>query len=695
MARQRAVVIPGQVFDDFASRLAVWSDSSAFARVWLPLLAGSAYYLGARFGFLLTTHPTPVSTLWPPNAILLAFLLLQKRSRWPGILAATFAAHAWVELESGVPWLMMLCWYVSNVSEAMLGVFLLKRAGGAPPAFASFRYVLAFMLCAFASPFLTSFLDAGFVHLNGWGQSDYWTVWRTRFFSNVLATLTIVPAVVVVAENFERIKEGRGSRWMEAAILASLLVGLTWLVFVVPNPGNGITQALVSAVIPVLITATLRFGPLGASSGLLVCALVAVSGAASGRGPFTSGSTHQAVLSVQLFLIVTQVSLLVLAAVTTERARAEEQTRTKGEQLRLALFAASVTPWDWDISGDQLSGSEHLWKAFGAPPPESGAYQRFLEIVHPDDRRHVHAALALARQGQREVEVEFRATRADGSTGWFQSRATTIYDERGNASRMVGVNVDITDRKRAEMEIETRRREVTHLSRVALVGELSVVLAHELKQPLTAILYNAKTGQQLLTRPAPDLEQLGAILDDIVFDDGRATDVITRLRALLRNEDVRQELLDVNDLVRESIRIARQDLVLRHISWDTQLEPRPRPINADRIQMQQTLLNLLINSCESMDSVPIGTRRLVVTTTSHDDGVTISIADSGAGIPQDQVERIFDPFVTTKTQGLGLGLSICRSIVNGHGGRIWADSWPGGATIHVHLPAVPSSSEAA
>ena len=312
---------------------------------------------------------------------------------------------------------------------------------------------------------------------------------------------------------------------------------------------------------------------------------------------------------------------------------------------------------------------------------------RFLESVHPEDKAILTAAVTDALDG-RPLEIEYRVVLPDHSIRWWISRGRTSIDERGAAVRMLGVNLDITARKKAEAELLEQRREVAHLGRVAVVGELTMALAHELRQPLAAILANANAGQRLLARPQPDLCQIRAILDDIAADDARAADVITRLRALLRNDAVAKEPLDVNQVVREALLIARPDIAARRVSLNTRFEPGLPRIAADRVQLQQVLLNLAINGCEAMTDVSLGTRRLIVVTSVGVGGdVDITVSDVGQGIPPDRLEQIFEPFVTTKPQGLGLGLSICRSIVSAHGGRLEAENGPdGGATFRVSLP---------
>ncbi len=249
--------------------------------------------------------------------------------------------------------------------------------------------------------------------------------------------------------------------------------------------------------------------------------------------------------------------------------------------------------------------------------------------------------------------------------------------------------VDITDRRRLEQATARQRDELAHLSRVAMLGELSGSLAHELNQPLAAILSNAQAAQRYLAQSPPRAEQLTEILSDIVKSDHRARAVIQRLRSMLRKEPAQHDRLDLNELVEESLRLMRSDLLNRNVVVDTELAPALPAITGDRNQLQQVLLNLMMNGCDAMDAGQTDRRLQLRTRRSVQGGVEFAVADRGAGIAPADLERIFEPFVTTKAQGLGLGLAICRSIVEAHGGRLWAsNNAERGASLHCELPAM-------
>jgi C4-dicarboxylate-specific signal transduction histidine kinase len=220
-----------------------------------------------------------------------------------------------------------------------------------------------------------------------------------------------------------------------------------------------------------------------------------------------------------------------------------------------------------------------------------------------------------------------------------------------------------------------------------MLGELSGSLAHELNQPLTAILSNAQAAQRFLAQSPPRVDKLAEILVDIVKSDHRAGAVIQRLRSLLRKEAPEHHPLDVNELVEESLRLMRSDFLNRQVVVRSELAPALPAVSGDRNQLQQVLLNLFINGCDAMAGHGAPRRLLVRTLEVANGNVEISVADEGAGIPSADLERIFEPFVTTKSNGLGLGLVICRSIVEAHGGRLWAtNNADRGATLRCDLP---------
>jgi PAS domain S-box-containing protein len=313
---------------------------------------------------------------------------------------------------------------------------------------------------------------------------------------------------------------------------------------------------------------------------------------------------------------------------------------------------------------------------------------KFIELVPEAARPAILNQVASLVQKPRTERWEHEVLQLDGKARWQQWVDHVIVDSTGRFAEIQAIGQDTTDLRRAEFEAEERRKEVTHLTRVAIVGELSGALAHEINQPLFAILSNAQAAKRLLGKDPVDLEEIDSILGDIISDDHRAAEIINRMRALMKKGKARLQPLAVNDLATEVLGLARSELIVRKIAVTTRLTPGLPDIHGDRVQLQQVLLNLIMNACEAMAANDGSEKNLEVSTGRDGMGsLQVTVADRGPGIPSELLEKIFEPFITTKVQGLGLGLSISRSIVAAHGGRIWVANNPDrGASFFVSLP---------
>jgi PAS domain S-box-containing protein len=435
------------------SRAPVHTTDSAWSAV-LPIaaLVAASYYLTAVIGFQFALQPGSVSTLWMPNSILLAGLLLTPKRWWWFVILAVLPAHFASELSSGVPTAMVLSWFVSNVAQALIAAFSLCWFVKDRLRFDRFRDVTIFLLLgAFLAPFLSSFLDAALVKLNGWGNNAYWDVWRVRFLSNALATLTLVPVVVLwVGGGIAALRKATPRRYVEAFLLTMGLFAVSLLVFDTQGLGEDTLSRLYWP-LPFLLWATVRFGPRGVSTALLLVMFLAIGGASRGAGPFVTSSSANNAQSIQWFLIVVSIPLMALAAVIEERRRAEASARQNEERLTLALNAAQMGTWDWQITDNTLVWTEDTKRIFGLTEDPKDVLESFFQLVHPDDLPAVKLAIEHAIQDGDPYEVEFRLLR--NGDRWVLSKGNVLYDESGRPSRMLGISLDLTERKRSEQKL--------------------------------------------------------------------------------------------------------------------------------------------------------------------------------------------------------------------------------------------------
>jgi PAS domain S-box-containing protein len=906
----------------------------------IGLCVFAGYYLGAKIGFALTFKPYPVSVLWPPNSILVAALLLTPPRIWWFVLLAAFPAHCAAQIQSHVPPLMILCWFVSNSSEAVIGAGLTRYLVRGPMQFTSLRNAGIFCLCVvFAGPFLSSFLDAAFVRWNAWGQGSYWELIRIRFFSNALAALIVVPLIVTWAtKGILAVRRAGRARLLEACLIFFGLLSISLAVLYKFGPGAD--SALLFLTLPFLLWAAARFGALGTSTALSLVGFLAIWSGSHGHGPFSGGTAEQNTLSIQIFLIVLSIPMLFLAAVIEERATGETERREsesrfrivadsapvliwmsgvdklctffnkpwleftgrsleqelgngwaegvhpddlqkclkiyteafdarkafvmqyrlrrydgeyrwisdqgvarydsnrkfagyigscvdvtelirkdealrefeervvlaaeathhgvweldaatnelwmsdraralfqidpearvdeaivqrrvhpddralresaikqaietegdyaleyrvllpdgnlrwisgrgrcvagkhgKGKRLigvsvditaqkeaqdlfRLAAEGSHLGVWHWDEIAKTLTWDGATREMFGVSADGQITIDTFYRALHPDDAERVKQTWRQALELRLPYHIEFRTQRTDGTIRWVDARGRGYYDEAGKPLWMTGVLFDITDRKEAELQAQQNREELSHLSRVAAMGELTASIAHELNQPLSGITSNAAAGQRFIDRGKVDLRELHDLLGDIVADGRRAGDVIRGVQSMVKKDVSAHRQTNLNDIVSSVVRMVKPNAMLHSCELGTFLDPDIPTVEADPVQLQQVLLNLIINAFDAMHATPLSRRKVVIATERDADGVArVSVRDYGVGIPEQVRERLFEQFFTTKAKGLGMGLSIVRSIVESHGGTIAAENADGGgARFQFSLPACAKTS---
>ena len=356
------------------------------------------------------------------------------------------------------------------------------------------------------------------------------------------------------------------------------------------------------------------------------------------------------------------------------------QLRIQEKKLRDVVETIPTFAWT-ALPDGSVDFVNRNWQEYSGLSLEQSVGSGWEAAVHPADiRRHKDRARASVATGE-PLESEVRFRRADGKYRWFLVRAVPLRDGRGRILKWYGTSTDIEDRKHAEQ----LQSDLAHINRVTTMGELTASFAHELKQPIAATVTNAKTCMLWLKREQPDLDEACGAASRIVEDGKRAGDIIERLRSLYKKSPPKRELVDVNEIVQEMVVLLRGEANRYAVSVRADLATDLSKVTADRVQLQQVLMNLMLNAIEAMKDT--GGIVTVKTQPEPDGRLMISVSDTGVGLPTDQADQIFNAFFTTKPQGSGMGLSITRSIVESHGGRVWATDNAGrGATFHVTLP---------
>ena len=516
------------------------------------------------------------------------------------------------------------------------------------------------------------------------GAGRLWLAWAASAFRLLGLALNFVTGLNI---NFREVS-ALDPMVLWGGVVVSGPVGVVNPLAIVPQIGN---LLLLVFVVDASITLWRQGGAdarrrAAVVGGSVVACIVAVAGFAV---LITFGLVHAPTIVMPgVFLVVLAMGYelgwdMIAAAQLAARLRTSElRFRAVVEAVPSAILLV-------DDEGRITLANAQAEAAFGYPRAELVA--KPVDALIPERFGGPHAGLRAAYARDPKPRVmgagrELFARRRDGTEFPVEVALSPKSTDKGLF--VLASVVDLTERRNVERTTARQRDELAHLSRVAMLGELSGSLAHELNQPRTAILSNAQAAQRFLAQSPPRVDKLADILADIVKSDHRAGAVIQRLRSMLRKEEAQRQSLDINDVVEESLRLMRSDLLNRHVMISHDFADALPSVSGDRNQLQQVLLNFMMNGCDAMEGRETDRRLRVRTLRTAQGNVEFSVADSGAGIPLGDHERIFDPFVTTKSHGLGLGLAICRSIVEAHGGRLWAtNNADRGATLHCELPA--------
>jgi two-component system, LuxR family, sensor kinase FixL len=388
------------------------------------------------------------------------------------------------------------------------------------------------------------------------------------------------------------------------------------------------------------------------------------------------------------FLVIVLAMSFELTSDVSAAARLGRRLQDSERRMDHASAAVGLGMWSWDLNTHEGWSSTKARSLLGFSESEPFTEARFMDLVHPDDRDNVRHAVGSSMTNEQDFEVTFRLPADRGETRWISAYGRVERKATGKPILLRGVVQDISARRRSEIELQHLQGQLSHTSRVSMMGQLATAIAHELQQPLGAILRNAEAAELFLEHDPPNLDELHAILIDIRADDRRAREVIERLRALLTRRSIEQHELTVADVLTNITALTRADAAARGITVQIGSGLGLPQVMGDAVHLQQVLLNLVLNAMDALDGANTK-QRLIKVRAEHRDGreVEVMVSDTGPGIPSGNLDLIFEPFYTTKTSGMGIGLSVSRTIVEAHGGRIWAENnVTDGATLRFTLP---------
>jgi PAS domain S-box-containing protein len=376
-----------------------------------------------------------------------------------------------------------------------------------------------------------------------------------------------------------------------------------------------------------------------------------------------------------------------IASIAIERAQRETALRRNEAFLKEAQRLSSTGGFSWSVATNEITWSDEVYRIFGIEPGGPLTPETTDLRVHPDDLPFIYEKVNRARVDGKDFDFDYRLMMPDGSTKYLHTVFHRTQDSEG-AVEFVGAIQDVTERRRSEDALGELRTELAHVARVTTLGALTASIAHEVNQPLSGIMTNASTCLRMLAADPPNINGARETARRTIRDANRASEVITRLRALFTKKGASSERVDMNEAAQEVIALSLNELQRKGVTVRAELAADLPPVTGDRVQLQQVILNLILNASDAMSSVEGRPRLLIVKTEyDHERGVLVAVRDTGIGFDPEHAGRLFEAFYTTKSGGMGIGLSVSRSIVESHHGRLWTEANEGaGATFLFSIP---------
>jgi PAS domain S-box-containing protein len=664
----------------------LWSHRPQFLHLGLFI---AAYVLGCGFAQLLAIVPGTGISIWPPSGLFIATLVLASRQSWPwwvagACLAEIFGNFVW--FHSPLPAAFLI--FGGNALEAVVGARLVTLACGRPVRLESLREVLAFVvLGAGIAPIFGATVGAATVSGFGMQAQTFAAAWPLFWIGDATGVLIVAPLAVVVFQNWRGKASFSTARWVEACVLGLIFLGVAAL-----SLSGYLPFAYI--IMPPLLWAAVRFEFKGAAIMLVLLALITAVFTISGASQFAGDpeSQRHKQIMLQLFLAISAFSALIVAAISRQHQLAVATLRQSERSLRELVETLPMHIWCTAADGKPIYFSRQFrdFIGFDVTDKDGAGPSRLANvlnaIIHPDDLEAVSTLYARSLATGESYAQKHRLRRFDGQYRWVETRAAPMRNSDGAIVQWNGGCLDIDEQVQAEDALRRASDGLAQATQAASLAELSASIAHEVNQPLAAIVANSQACHRWLSTEPPNIERAKITVERITRDANSAADVVGRIRALFRHAPDTRSSEDVNRLIGDVCRLMADKFMVQNIRIDVDLEPGLPPVALDRVQVQQVLVNLIRNGIEAMDGAA-GSGRTLQLRSCRDgrDAIRIEVRDSGTGFKD--AERAFQPFFTTKQNGMGMGLTICRSIIESHGGRLWVpNDGIRGATVAFTLP---------